>query len=402
MKLPFVTLLVPILLIAAVLPCSAAAPFVVTSFDYPGRVDTAFSGINNHGQISGQYGGPSATVGFVVSTPGQVGTTFEYPGSWVTYPRGIDDTGNVIGIAVGRAFFRASDGTFTPLLSNMCSAAISPGGQIALSGRKVIYIKAGSGYASFEVPGASDVTNAVNVTGIDEHGNIVGFYDSDHATTESFYRSNDGSYRSIYIPGSAYTQASGMNNLGQVVGFYTDGIFHHGFLWNLNGTYVTFDRPGSTSIFPKGINDHGEVVGFYYGSDGTTHGFVMSTLPEDLAQPTITSVSPNSGPPAGGAAVTITGTGFTGATAVTFAGTAVTSFAVSDATTIIATVPAGATGPASVIVTTSGGRNAANTLYEYVVPIPTLSEWGMIGLAALLVLCGYRRLRRHDGIPGAV
>ncbi|HWQ56646.1 MAG TPA: IPTL-CTERM sorting domain-containing protein [Bryobacteraceae bacterium] len=128
-----------------------------------------------------------------------------------------------------------------------------------------------------------------------------------------------------------------------------------------------------------------------------------NTLYQYLGPPTITSISPSSGPPAGGTAVTITGTGFTGATALTFGGIAATSFAVADATTIIATVPpsaAGTAGPVSVVVVTPYGANAANTLYEYAQPIPTLSEWGMIGLAALLVLYGYRRLRRHDGIAG--
>ena len=41
-----------------------------------------------------------------------------------------------------------------------------------------------------------------------------------------------------------------------------------------------------------------------------------------LAAPTVTGISPTSGPEAGGTQCTITGTGFTGATAVNFGGTA--------------------------------------------------------------------------------
>lgn len=277
-------LLAPILAIVALLPCSAE-PFTLTSFDYPGQLNTVFRGINNYGQITGQYGGASAAVGFVVNTPGQAGTTFEYPGSWVTYPVGIDDTGNVIGRQItldgtSGAFLRISDGSFIPLLSDMSGSAISSSGQIALSGAKVIYIKTGSGYTSFVVPGAGEASNAVNVSGIDDKLNIAGFYYSDHFTTESFYRSSDGSYHSIYIPGSLYTEAGGMNNLGQVVGFYYDGTSNYGFLWNRNGSYVTFDYPGSAYTFAQGINDHGEVVGFYYDGNGNTHGFVASTVPE--------------------------------------------------------------------------------------------------------------------------
>src|SRR6185503_13297430 len=55
--------------------------------------------------------------------------------------------------------------------------------------------------------------------------------------------------------------------------------------------------------------------------------------------PSITGVSPNSGPAGGGTSVVITGSGFLGATSVTFGSTAVTGSVVSDAT-IVVTSPA--------------------------------------------------------------
>lgn len=92
--------------------------------------------------------------------------------------------------------------------------------------------------------------------------------------------------------------------------------------------------------------------------------------------PTLTSVSPPTGATAGGTSVTLTGTGFTGATGVTFGGTAATSVVVTNATTITCTTPARADGTASVLVTTPGGTNAANTLFTYVAPLlpPTLTS----------------------------
>ena len=79
---------------------------------------------------------------------------------------------------------------------------------------------------------------------------------------------------------------------------------------------------------------------------------------------TLTAVAPTSGPVAGGASVTLTGTGFTGATAVRFGINTATSFVVNSATQITAVSPAG-TGTVQVGVITPGG--ISNSLpYTYV------------------------------------
>jgi len=92
------------------------------------------------------------------------------------------------------------------------------------------------------------------------------------------------------------------------------------------------------------------------------------------AAPTVTAISPTSGSTAGGTSVTITGSNLTGATGVTIGGTAATNVVVVSATTITATTSAHSAGSANVLVTTPGGTNAANTLYTYVIPAPTVSS----------------------------
>jgi hypothetical protein len=91
--------------------------------------------------------------------------------------------------------------------------------------------------------------------------------------------------------------------------------------------------------------------------------------------PAVTGIVPVSGPVAGTTPVTITGTGFTGATAVKFGGTAGTSMTVVSDTRITARSPAHAAGTVDVTVTTPGGTSAAvkGDRFMYVYPVPAVT-----------------------------
>jgi hypothetical protein len=84
------------------------------------------------------------------------------------------------------------------------------------------------------------------------------------------------------------------------------------------------------------------------------------------AAPTVSAISPNLGDPAGGVAVTITGTGFSTATGATVGGVAITSFVVVNATTITGVTGAHAAGAnLDVVVTNPGGTGTGSALFEY-------------------------------------
>ncbi|MFE1962706.1 IPT/TIG domain-containing protein [Streptomyces sp. NPDC059479] len=85
--------------------------------------------------------------------------------------------------------------------------------------------------------------------------------------------------------------------------------------------------------------------------------------------PTLTALSPSQGPSAGGTSVGLTGTGFTGVTAVTFGGTPATSYVVDSTTHITAVAPAG-TGAVPVTVTTLGGTTGP--VYYFYLGAPSL------------------------------
>jgi hypothetical protein len=77
--------------------------------------------------------------------------------------------------------------------------------------------------------------------------------------------------------------------------------------------------------------------------------------------PTVTKVAPKAGPASGGTTVTITGSGFTGATEVRFASGEAEKFDVVSATSLTAESPPGTVGTVDVTVTTPGGTSALST-----------------------------------------
>ncbi|SEE23539.1 40-residue YVTN family beta-propeller repeat-containing protein [Streptomyces misionensis] len=86
---------------------------------------------------------------------------------------------------------------------------------------------------------------------------------------------------------------------------------------------------------------------------------------EDPA-PVLSGLAPATGPAAGGTVVTLTGSHFTGATAVNFGTVPATSFTVVDDSTITATAPAAAAaGPVDVSVTTPAGTSATGATDRY-------------------------------------
>lgn len=87
-----------------------------------------------------------------------------------------------------------------------------------------------------------------------------------------------------------------------------------------------------------------------------------------LAVPTLNTVTPNSGPIGGGTSVTLTGTGLTGASSVTFGGVSATGWTINSPTQITATIPAGNAGVVNVSVTTAAGSASLTNAFTYIAP----------------------------------
>jgi uncharacterized membrane protein len=232
--------------------------------EVPGAAITAHLGINDHGQITGNYidaadvPNPDGTFdtghGFVQDGRGHT-TSFDAPGALITLPNGINDHGQITGAYV------AGDGT--------------------ASVHGFIRDRRGA-IASFEVP----FGRLHNVSDINNRGQIVGYYDEpDLAGGGGFLRDRDGTIITITYPGAPYTLVHGINDRGQLVGAYLepgaapnpDGTIPagtvHGFVWE-RGRFASFDVPGSIYTQAFGINNRGQITGGYRDASGRQRGFL--------------------------------------------------------------------------------------------------------------------------------
>ncbi|HEX8619787.1 MAG TPA: IPT/TIG domain-containing protein, partial [Thermoanaerobaculia bacterium] len=110
---------------------------------------------------------------------------------------------------------------------------------------------------------------------------------------------------------------------------------------------------------------------------GTVTSANAFTYTTPAPAPTITSVSPNSGPSAGGTVVTIDGTNLQFATSVTFGGVAGTNIGYnSDTGKLQATTPARSAGSVSVTVVCAAGTVTSANAFTYTTPapIPTITS----------------------------
>ncbi len=140
-----------------------------------------------------------------------------------------------------------------------------------------------------------------------------------------------------------------------------------------NATGFTVSSP--TSITATSPADAGTVDVTVTTPDGTSPAEPADRFTFVAAgpAPAITKTAPKKGPAAGGAAVTLTGSGFAGVTEVSFGSTPATSFAVDGPTSITAVAPPETVGSADIRVVTPNGTSPVTTKDLYKYENPTVS-----------------------------
>jgi hypothetical protein len=135
-----------------------------------------------------------------------------------------------------------------------------------------------------------------------------------------------------------------------------------GVTWDFVGTVVSYVVPALAVTVDPGLvayDAHGNEV--YNQSDSAFLVLAAGFVP--VAR--VTAVAPATGPATGGTTVTITGTGFTGATGVGFGPVAAASFTVTSSTSITAVSPAAAAGTVDVTVLNAGGASGTSAADQF-------------------------------------
>jgi hypothetical protein len=112
----------------------------------------------------------------------------------------------------------------------------------------------------------------------------VGDYLSSANLSSHGFLFSAGIYKTIDFPGSNETYVNGINNVGEIVGYYLDSRnAFHGFVLD-GGIFTSIDGPGGDYTDILGINNAGQIVGFYYDLNRLDYyAFLATPVPEPSA-----------------------------------------------------------------------------------------------------------------------
>ena len=295
-------------------------------------------GINNRGQIAGYFGSGAAghpNKGYLLSLGRFSAFTNEnFPGGIQTQVIGINDTGvsvgfwstqNTTSMTNNNFGFYDWHGQFHNVNFPTRNMAQPPVNQLLGVNDSDVAVgfftgaKGNSHAYAYSIPGGRfhriRISGAVSSTasGINNRGDIAGFYTGRGGVTRGFLLGAHGHLYRLTVPGSSSTMAFGVNDNREVVGTYMVGsgnnVKSFGFIWSRDFGFRTVNDPhgrGATTL--NGINDAGALVGFYTDAKGNTDGLLvahghfraplappLTTTPMPTASPTVTpTVQPTS------------------------------------------------------------------------------------------------------------
>ena len=252
------------LMISAALVGLAAPAFAQSSlYQLPmvtGSTETIAFGVTDNLTITGFWlNSSSIEQGFVGPADGTNYTVFNDDPTGGTQPRGINKKGYITGIDdVGSG----NPVDYIPYERNPAGTITD----VTMNGSPLNYL----------------------VQGIDKKGTFAGSYEDPSGNILGYTGKNAQYKKGITLAGITTTAVAGrgINDQGDIVGWYADanGV-QHGFL--LSGKKATtIDDPGGATNL-EGINNKGEISGLYTDTSGNRHGFTYEIKSKKFTELTV-------------------------------------------------------------------------------------------------------------------
>jgi hypothetical protein len=265
-------------------------------------------GVNDFGVIAGYFGSGSPAAahpnkGFTVAPYSTSTFTNEnFVGSQQTQVTSINDWDNTVGfyaLPSGANYGFLDEGGVMSSVSDPLTSSKPPVNQLLglnnsgeaagfyndakNNSHAYIWNRMSKVFTPINPPGATSST----ATAINDHGAVAGFFSEANGNVVSFIKQG-AAWKILSVPGSSTTQIFGLNDAGVAVGMYVGQHKQtYGFVYSGGALKTISDPDGIGSTIVNGLNNQGQIVGFYTDSKGNTDGFSAYDHPVGIpvAQP---------------------------------------------------------------------------------------------------------------------
>lgn len=286
------------LMLSALISSSANAEWSIKSLGTFGGIYSYATGINDSGQVVGEYKPDyplNSMNSFITGANGVGMENLDFFGSKFINASGISNSGQVAGYydfndnGNFRAFITGPNGAGVTDLGTLGGIGsygldINNSGQVAgesfLPDNRTVhaFITGANGVGMTDL-GTLDGKTSSSATGINDSGQVVGSSGNYDGPSHAFITGANGVGMADLgtLDGNTSSYATGINNSGQVVGASGNnhnGTYYHAFITGANGLGMTdLGTMGGDWSGASGINNLGQVIGAagYYDSYGGSY-----------------------------------------------------------------------------------------------------------------------------------